>query len=353
MDKKLGLKKSLAMAVDQGFLPYNPLAHTQSVGMVNTMKAAEMVNMSNSQQLNYYTELLNFVEQQIKTAAGISEQRLAQTSKSSNVTDNQRDMAQSMNITNALFSAHELLWQEVLQSLCEKIVKAVDKKSNVVRQILSDDEIGLLDLGLITMEDEYSVRVGNNSKSMQTLHEMKALSQALLQNDKVSFSTLLDMYHTEDLPEFREHLKTMEAELDKRQQQAQAAAQKAQEDQIQSEKELEDKKMAHELKVVEMKGEYDLKKAQIAAMAWAEDKDVDKDGLPDVMEIQKYQDEVRNNNAQLSQTERKLDLEQQKLDLQKRKAGDDRSKQSMDAAAKQRDLDLKKEQIQNQKIKAK
>lgn len=353
MDKDLGLKNSLAMAVDQGFLPYNPLAHNQNIGQLNNMKAAEILNLSNSQQLSYYTELLSFIERQIKTAAGISEQRLAQTSRSSNVTDNQRDMAQSMNITNALFSAHELLWQEILQSLCERIVKAVNKKSNIVRQILSDDEIGLLDLGMLSMEDEYSVRVGNNMKSAQLLQEMKGMSQALLQNDKASFSTLLDMYHTENLPEFREQLKAMEAELDRRQQQAQQSQQQMQEEAMKSQKEMENVKMAHEKELAKIKGDYDIKKAQIAAMAWSEDKDVDKDGLPDVMEIQKYQDEVRNTNTQLSQAERKLDIEQQKLDLERRKAGDDRGKQARDAMAKQRDLDLKKEQIQNQKIKAK
>jgi len=109
MDKNLGYKKSLEIAVDQGVLPFNPLAHSQGAGMGNTYKPAERLDLSNTAQLTHYTQMLQFIEQQIKLAAGIPDSRLAQTSKSTNVTDNQRDMAQSMNITNALFKAHDLL----------------------------------------------------------------------------------------------------------------------------------------------------------------------------------------------------------------------------------------------------
>jgi hypothetical protein len=109
MDKKLGYKKSLEIAVDQGVLPYNPMAHSQGAGMGNTQKPADRLDLSNTQQLTHYTQMLQFVESQIKLAAGIPDSRIAQTSASTNVTDNQRDVAQSMNITNSLFKAHELM----------------------------------------------------------------------------------------------------------------------------------------------------------------------------------------------------------------------------------------------------
>lgn len=109
MDKDLGYKKTLEIAVDQGVLPYNPLAHSQGAGLGNTHKPADRLDLSNSAQLTHYTNMLQFVEQQIKLAAGIPDSRIAQTSKSTNVTDNQRDVQQSMNITNSLFKAHELL----------------------------------------------------------------------------------------------------------------------------------------------------------------------------------------------------------------------------------------------------
>lgn len=109
MDPKLGYEKSLQIAVDQGVLPYNPLAHSTGMGLGNTQKPAEVLNLSNSEQLTHYTQLLQFIEGQLKQAAGITDQRLAQTGTGTNVTDNQRDLMQSMNITNSVFAAHDLL----------------------------------------------------------------------------------------------------------------------------------------------------------------------------------------------------------------------------------------------------
>lgn len=354
VDKSLTLEQSLSFAVDQGILPYNPLSKTQQVGgVVGQMKAAEMLNLSNSQQLTYYSELLNFIEQQLKLAAGISEQRLAQTSRSSNVTDNQRDMAQSMNITNAIFSAHDILWQEILQALCESLVKAVTGKSDVVRQILSDDEIALINLGMIDLDDEYSIRVGNNSKSMQTLQEMKGLSQALLQNDKASFSTLLELFTTDNVGEFKDQLKSIEAELDRRQQSMQQSQQEMQQKEMEQAKQIEEARMNHEKEIARIKGEYDIEKAKISAMAWAEDKDVDKDGKPDVLEIPEHEQRMRESNEKMINDKTKLVQEQEKINMKKQEMGIKQTKDGNDAVAKQRDLDLKKEQIKNQKNKPK
>ena len=109
MDKELGYERSLQLAVDQGILPFNPLAHSNGIGTAYSQKPAEALNLSNADQLQYYTQLLQFVEQQLKLSAGITEQRLAQTGRGTNVTDNQRDLMQPMNITNSVFAAHELL----------------------------------------------------------------------------------------------------------------------------------------------------------------------------------------------------------------------------------------------------
>lgn len=109
MDKGLGYEKSLQLAADQGILPFNPLAHSNGLGTAYSQKPAEALNLSNAEQLGHYTQLLQFIDEQLKLAAGITDQRLAQTGKGTNVTDNQRDLVQSMNITNSVFAAHDLL----------------------------------------------------------------------------------------------------------------------------------------------------------------------------------------------------------------------------------------------------
>jgi hypothetical protein len=319
LDKKLGYKEALQIAIDQGVLPYNPLQHTQGLGNVaGQMKAADRLDLSNSQQLSHYTNILQFIEQQLKQAAGISETRLAQTGRNTNVTDNQRDMAQSMNITSPVFSSHDLLWQEVLQSLCETAAKTLDGKSGFVRQVLSDDEIALIDLGLISMEDEYVVKVGNNSRAYRVLEQAKGFAQALIQNDKAKFSTLLDLLDNTNLSEFKEELRGIEQEIEQRENMMMQQQQQMQQQQLEAQKQQQQAEQQHELDKIKLKGEYDVMKAQIQAMSWNEDKDSDNDGIPDVLEIEKLRNQALTEERKLNLEEKRLELEDEKIQQKER-----------------------------------
>jgi hypothetical protein len=352
MDKDIGYKESLAMAVDQGILPYNPLAHTQGSGVASNHRPADNLDLSNASQLAQYMQLMQFVEQQLKLSAGISDQRMAQTGRSTNVTDNQRDMAQSLNITNAVFNAHDLLWQEILQSLCETLAKTMDSKHNFIRQILSDDEIALLDLGMISMEDEYSVKIGNNNRTHRILQESRQLAHALVQNDKASFTTLLDLLTTDNLSEFREQIRGIEADIEKREQEMQQHQQEMQKKQLEEMGKEKQADRDQRLKEIELKGEYDIKKAQIQAMSWNPDKDVDRDGLPDVLEIEKFRNEVMKEEAKLQisqdkirQEDERLQHKKEELNLKKAEANSDRA---LKETLKSREL-LSKERIERNK----
>lgn len=353
LDKDMDIMQSLQFANDQATIISNPLSHKNGGAVNNTSKAVESINLSNTQQLQYYTTILEFIERQQKLAAGVSEQRLAQTSASSNVTDNQRDMAQSMNITSAIFSGHNLLWQEILQALCETIAKAVHSKKNIVRQILSDDEISLINLDLISMEDDYAIKVNNSSKHHKVLQEARGMAQALLQNDKASFSTFVELLDTENLSEFKEHLKEIEATFDKRAQQSQQQTQQQEQQAQQKALQENEKARQHEINLAKIKGEYDIKGKQIAAMSWSEDKDVDKDGLPDVMEIENFHNQVRKDNAKIQQDQQKLTQEQEKLDIKRQEMSSKKGKESLDNSNKNRELSIKQQQVNNQKNKPK
>lgn len=357
MDKEIGYKESLQIAIDQGILPYNPLAHSQ--GMANIagqMKPADRLDLSNSQQLTHYTNILQFIEAQLKLAAGISEQRLAQTGTNTNVTDNQRDVAQSMNITSSMFTAHELLWQEVLQTLCETAVKTLDSKSGFIRQVLSDDEIALIDLDLISLEDEYVVKIGNNSRAYRILEQAKGFAQALIQNDKAKFSTLLDLLDNDNLSEFKQELRSIEDDIEKRETAMQEQQSKMQEKELEARKLEAQSLREHDLDIQTLKGEYDIKKAQVAAMAWSPDKDVDKDGLPDILELEKLRNQAYNEERKLELEGKKLEIEDKKL-MQKegeaRTSADFKNKEITNKQS-QSDLDrIAKERMKMQELRAK
>jgi hypothetical protein len=354
MDKGVGYERALQIGIDHGVLPYNPLAHTQGTNVAYSTKPAERLDLSNSQQLTHYTNILEFIENQMKMTAGVSDQRLAQTGSSTNVTDNQRDMVQSMNITNSIFAGHEMLWQEVLQTLCETAVKSLNSESGFIRQILSDDEIALIDLDLISLEDEYSIRVGNNTKSHQVLQEAKGFAQALIQNDKAKFSTLLDLLDTDNLVEFKEELRGIENEIDQREAQMQEQ-QQAHEQEMQKmadeQAQIERKQRLEEIK---LKGEYDVLKTQISSMAWDPDKDRDRDGMPDILEIEQFRNNAFNEQEKLNIERAKLAQEDKRIAQAEQDAS---IKERQETANRQQAVDLKKIEAANkeklEKIKAK
>lgn len=355
MDKKLGYDRSLQFAVDQGILPYNPMANAHGLGgVVGQMRPAESLDLSNSEQLTYYTKILDFIEQQMKLASGMSDQRLAQTGTSTNVTDNQRDLAQSMNITNSIFSGHEMLWQNVLQSLCESLVKGLDSKSGFVRQVLSDDEIALIDLNLISLEDEYVITIGNNTKAHQTLQEAKSFAQALLQNDKMNFSTLIDLLNTDNLAEFREELRGIEYDIDQREIMMQQQQQQHEQEMLKMQQEQLEAERKQRMDEITLKGEYDILKAQIASMAWDPEKDRDRDGMPDILEIEQFRNDAFNKEEQLNLERQKLAQEDLKLKQTDRQLSNDMLQANADRqsnlVSKQMEL-AAKEKIE--KIKAK
>jgi hypothetical protein len=356
MDPELGYKNAMTIAVDQGYLPYNPLAHAQGMnaGVANSHRPAERLDLSNSQQLTHYTNILEFIENMMKKAAGTPEARLAQTGSNTNVTDNQRDVAQSMNITNSIFAGHELLWQEVLQSLCETAVKSLDSQSGFIRQILSEDEIALIDLDLISLEDEYAVRVGNNSRAHQTLQEARGFVQALIQNDKINFSTLLDLLGTDNLGEFQEELRAIEKDIETREAQIQEQQQKHEQELQERAEKQQELERQHQVGLVALKGEYDILGKQIAAMAWDPEKDRDRDGMPDILEVQEFLDKSHSeaekramDRVKIQQEDRKIEQKQQEMEMRDRQENANRES---NAALKQMET-KSKERIE--KVKAK
>jgi hypothetical protein len=321
MDKGVGYERALQIGMDHGVLPYNPLAHTQGTNVAYSTKPAERLDLSNSSQLTYYTQLLEFVEQQMKVSAGVSDQRLAQTGASTNVTDNQRDMAQSMNITNSIFAGHEMLWQEVLQTLCETATKTLDNESGFMKQILSTDEIALIDLDLISLEDEYAVKVGNNTRAHQTLQEAKGFLQALVQNDKINFSTLLDMLDTDNLVEFKEELRGIEAGIERREGEMQQQQQEHDKEMQAMQQEQIEADRQQRLKEIELKGEYDILGKQISSMAWDPDKDRDRDGLPDILEIEQFRNKAFTDKEKLELERHKIAQEDKRISQKEEEMG--------------------------------
>jgi len=325
VDKKIGIEKTMQHLVDNAIIPYNPLASEQGARLAHNHKAAEQINLSNTQQINYYADILRFVEEKIGDAAGVPKPREGKTASSTNVSDNRQDLVQSATISEAMFYQHELLWEDILNAVLRISVQNVDKKGIINRAILSDEEIAIIENKELSNYDEFDVKIANSQKAHQIVEMAKGHAQALIQNDKVSLSQFMELVGMENVAEFKLYIKEIEADLQERekemgqsQQQSQEKIAKMQiddrEDQQSHEWDMQEQKYTHEKEIKAM----DVYKLQ-------QDQDADKDGMPDAIEAYVKMQKVMQDSSKLELDGSKLDLEQNKLKYQKEKDDKDRA----------------------------
>ena len=125
--------------------------------------------------------------------------------------------------------------------------------------------------------------------------------------------------NSESTQEAEELLKVAESNRGEREQAMQQQQIQSQEQQAEAQRNWEREKMQIEhqnnMEAIQLKGELDIQKQTILSMGFNEDKDLDKDGMPDVLEVAKF-----NVDAEIKQ--RKQNLDEAKLEQQKKEHED-------------------------------
>lgn len=320
-DKNLGIEKTLQIAEDQGIILYNPLSNSKgagNAGLVNTMKVAEKIDATNSNVINHYINILQFIEQNIKLAAGMSDQRIAQSNPRMTATDNYRETMHSVNMSEPLNAAHDLLWEEVLQGLMEMTLSVLKVNTGKLRGFLNDDERVIIDLAIINLEDNYNLKIADNSKAFRLLEQSKQLAHALVQNDKANMSQLIDLMSMENLSEFKTMVSNLEKEHQARMEQREQSQRDHEKEMMEMQLKAKEDEQKQELDKTYLKGILDYRrdqmKAQYQAISFDMQKDYNNDGIPDYLQLQDSIEKIKNDKRRLDQEDRKLDLKEEELE---------------------------------------
>jgi hypothetical protein len=332
---EIGLKATLAMAEDGNITPYNPLAYSKgNVGVMNTMKVAERIDATNSTVIQYYIQLLQFIENQMIEAVGMSPQRLAKTKVNTTATDNQRETMHSMNITEPLYYAHDLLWEKICQTYMEMLISSLSESKGKFRGMIDDKHMALIDLELLSLEDEYLIKISNNIKNNKILDIMKSQVHAIIQNDKANLSTLISMLKTDDLTELEDYLLDLETKMSK-QEEMREQSRREQEEKIekmrleQREDEQIAKLQSDYLNNI-MKRNTDIEREHIRGKylitSYNLQNDNDADGIPDIMEAdikyKKFINDVAAREEKINSDRLKLLLDQEEMERKKKEHED-------------------------------
>lgn len=306
-------------------------------GNQNIGEAAKEIDMSLVSDIQKYQLILQYIEERCGQSVGITKQIEGQIGSEEAVRNTQQALVQSANILEPYFDMHNLVKRNVLQALIEVAKVAYSELQpqsisyvldDMSRQMLSNIDYGMLD------NSTYGIFVSNSMKSDEILQTMQQLSHAALQNQQVELSDVLMIMNSESTQEAQEMLKVaennrIEREQAMQQQQSQVQQQMA-EAQRQWEREKMDVEHQNKLEEIDLKGKYDLQKQAMLSLGFNEDKDLDKDGMPDVLEVYKagVDADIKQRKQQLDEEkfaqqkkehEDNVDLEEKKIKSQVRK----------------------------------
>ena len=279
--------------------------------------------------------MLSYLENQMGEIAGVSKQRQGQVSSSELVGNVERAVVQSSHITEKWFSSHDNTKSRAMATLLETAKYAWRDKSKKLQYVTDDLTTVMFEVdGKIFNESEYGLFISNTSGDAQLEQSLKQLAHAGIQNDKLKWSQLMDIYYSDSITSIRRKIEQGEQEqLEQKQQdqQMQQQAQQAQERALEIATTDREDRQLHEKEIKQMDNNTKLEVAYINSADKEYDRDLNNNNVPDDIELQKLMQMQEKINNDFS-------IKQQKLQQ-------DDTKMQNDKALKEKDLNLKEKAL--------
>src|SRR6187402_198258 len=284
-------------------------------GSTDVTNAVKEIDMSLASDIQKYISLAEYIERRCGESVGITKAIEGQIASDDAVRNTQQAITQSVNILEPYFETHNNIKKNVLQALieCAKVAYS-EFQPNYLSYVLDDMSRQLVSMDYDLLDNStYGIFVSNSMKSNEALQMVQQLSHAALQNQQVELSDVIKIMSSESIQEAEELLET--AENNRREQtqreQSQTLEAQAQEQEKVRQWEREKLEIEHEntMEEIDAKGVIDLQKQTILSLGFNEDKDLDKDGTPDILEVYKV-------GVDADIKAKKIELESKKLDHQ-------------------------------------
>lgn len=314
-DKWLYYAKTMGLAVEDSFKEGNIGAATGKIAgaLNNNSNGVIDAELGNSIQQNI--NLLEFIKMEMSEVVGITKQREGQIANRETVGGVERATLQSSHITEWVFTIHEDLKRRVLECLLETAKIAFRGRSKKFQYILPDFTQTIIDIdGDEFSECDYGLVVDNSSASQDLSNKIDMLAQAALQNQTLSFSTIMDLYSSASLAEKKRLVQRDEQEMRERAQQAQQEQLQAQQQQAQMEMQAKQE----ENRMKDMLNARDNETKILVATISA--KNNENDGIPEPEYSQEAKDKLMES---MRQFDARLKLDRDRLEFDKQKAATD------------------------------
>lgn len=312
------------------------------------------LDLTMSNVIAEYIQLMDKIEQLAGTISGITEQRQGAISTSELVGNVERSVTQSSHITEPLFWVHAQVKRHVLNMLLNTAKGAWQATGKDKLQYIFDNgERAFLNVTQKFYYEDMDVFVSDTSKDLENIQKLQQLIQPAMQNG-ASLLEAAEILTNDNFNIIKQKLKDMQTRQEQQaQQQQQAQAEQEQKIQEMQNQAKEQELMLQEAQMdltryqIDQDNATKIAVAEISAYRGTEDKDANMNGIPDPMEIaknataeMKIRADQYTKNYEIKQ---KRDIEDQKIKLAKEQMQHESKlqKQKDDAAMEREQLKAK------------
>jgi hypothetical protein len=279
-------------ALNIGFV--NPNEEGNRDGDKDISRSIKEVDMSLVSDIQKYIMLAEYIEKRCGLANGITEAMRGMAAPSEAVTNNQMNQQQSSYIIEPIFNLHNLCKRNRLTYMLKLAQVAHAGQEGIMRLNYTLDDLSQqllqIDLGLLDAST-FGLFVANSSKMWEAKQAVDQLSHAAMQNNKAELSDVIRVMTANSVQEAQEILSVAEIKAQKREQELIAMQQEELRKTQEQEQAFEAQKHEWEIEKIVTKErerrETELQKQAMLSIGFNVDKDMDKDGVLDVMEVYK------------------------------------------------------------------
>lgn len=323
-------------------------------GKPATFNQITSLDLTMSNVIAEYIQLMDKIEQLAGTITGITQQRQGAISTSELVGNVERSVLQSSHITEPLFWVHNQCKKHVLTMLLNT-AKGVWEESGKkkLQYVFDNGERAFLTITKQFYYEDMDVFVSDTSKDAENIAKLQQLIQPAMQNG-ASLLEAAEVLTNDNFNIIKQKLKDMQDRQDQLQQQQQEAQQQQamQLQQMQNEAKeqelmLKEAEMDLQRYKIDADNQTKIAVAEISTYRGTEDKDINMNGIPDPMEIAKDATQQRKIDSEAYtkryEARQKKEIEDKKISLAKEqmKHESELQKQKDDAAMQREELKAK------------
>jgi hypothetical protein len=305
----------------------------KSAGAFNTL-TAQQIQVGDPNEIMMYTNLMLDIENTLGKLAGVTGAREGQIDNREAVGNVERELSQTSHITEKWFAIDANFRKRVLTKFlecCKYAYKKNPKKGQFLLDDMGQQIVNNFDEFVLT---EYDVHVSNSTNDTQLYQDLRALSQAAIQNGQATISDLISISQSESVQEVARRLedsakkiKEEQAKMQEQQIAAQREAAQLADKQAQAKLALDAKRHDDEIAVKREQIEADLTIAGLresgASLRHSADKeegarriDSDANGIDDYLDVRRTEIDEYYKKEQVRIAENKL-AETQRANLAK------------------------------------